>query len=192
MICTAPFGPTPGAPGMLSTESPIKPSKSTTLSAGTPNFFSTQASSHHSIGGTGSLRLTTCEFWRMQTIKGSRTSWHMSLSFETITACRFLSAALSASVPITSSASKPDTRLIGLLFERVNFSKASRQQRGVSASLNDQSRGELATAIVSVVPFFGQSPKARALPYHPAQSSSCANETFEITQRKADDTGASG
>src|SRR6185503_10626644 len=50
MSCTAPFDPMPGAPGMLSIESPMSPSRSTSLSAGTPNLFSTHASSHHSIG----------------------------------------------------------------------------------------------------------------------------------------------
>jgi len=42
----------------------IKPSKSTSLFAGTRIFFSTQASSHHSMAGTGSFRLMTCEFCR--------------------------------------------------------------------------------------------------------------------------------
>src|SRR5438552_1480670 len=91
-------------------------SRSTSLQADTPNFFSTHASSHHSIGGTGSRRLTTCEFCRIETIQGARTSWHMSLSFETMTACNPFAAALMASVPITSSASKPETVIIGMLY----------------------------------------------------------------------------
>ena len=49
--------------------------------------------------------------------------------------------------------------MIGLLFERVNFSKA-RQERGIYASMSDQSRGEFATAVVGVVRFLEQSQKA--------------------------------
>ena len=55
---------------MLSTESPISPSRSTILSGGTPNLFLTHASSHHSTGGTGTLRLTFCEFCRIAMMCG--------------------------------------------------------------------------------------------------------------------------
>ena len=99
------FSPIPGAPGMLSIESPIRPSRSIILSGGTPNLFVTHASSHHSIGGTATLRLTLCEFCRIAMMFGSLTSWQRSLSFDTITACMFLSATFFASVPMTSSAS---------------------------------------------------------------------------------------
>ena len=43
MSCAAPFGPMPGTPGTLSTESPISACTSTILSGVTPNFSITSA-----------------------------------------------------------------------------------------------------------------------------------------------------
>ena len=100
---TDPLSPIPGAPGMLSIESPRSAITSTTFSGGTPSVSITFSRSRTRLSFTG-LRIFTRSF----------TSCIMSLSFETTNTGCPASAAFAASVPITSSASKPCASRIGI------------------------------------------------------------------------------
>ena len=93
---TEPLSPMPGAPGMLSTASPRRAITSMTRSGGTPRTDSTPAGSRTRLSLVG-LRMLTSDV----------TSCIMSLS-ELTTKTRWPSAERrAASVPMTSSASKP-------------------------------------------------------------------------------------
>ena len=71
----APFSPMPGTPLMLSMESPINASTSTTCSGATPNFVLTPSASYHAPSSRGLNTRTPVE---------SSTSWKKSLSPVTI------------------------------------------------------------------------------------------------------------
>ena len=107
---SAVFGPTPATPGTLSDWSPIRPSISMTCSGGTPNFSMTPDSSTISSSFPpfpGRYNLTVGE-----------TSCMKSLSLVTRNVSTFSFSARLASVPITSSASKPGSSTTGTLNAR--------------------------------------------------------------------------
>ena len=95
------FGPHLSTPGMLSTLSPISDSRSITWSGRTPNFSITPASS------------STLPVMVLVSVMPGRTSWAKSLSPVEMVTGMPAACACSASVPITSSASTPDTRRMG-------------------------------------------------------------------------------
>ena len=97
------FGPHFSTPGTLSTVSPISASRSTIWPARTPNLSITAASA--------SIRLPLMVLTRPTP---GRTSWAKSLSPVEMVTARPSPAARSARVPITSSASTPCSRRIGM------------------------------------------------------------------------------
>ena len=95
------LSPTPGTPGMLSTLSPLSARKSITSSGGIPNFVFTPSTSISWFVMV--LIKVTCSF----------TSCAMSLSPVLIRVSIPFSVACLANVPITSSASTPDSTITG-------------------------------------------------------------------------------
>ncbi len=95
------FSPTPGTPGMLSEESPISARKSMISSGGTPYLVTTSS---------GPRMVLVMVLIRV--IPGV-TSCAMSLSPVLINTGRPIFSASRASVPITSSASTPETAIKG-------------------------------------------------------------------------------
>ncbi len=95
------FSPTPGTPGMLSEESPIKARKSMISEGGTPYFVTTSS---------GPRMVLVMVLIRV--ILGV-TSCAISLSPVLISTGRPAFSASRASVPITSSASTPETAMSG-------------------------------------------------------------------------------
>ena len=91
------FSPTPGTPGMLSEESPISARKSIINSGGTPYFATT------SSGPRIVLVMV------LMSVMPGVTSCAISLSPVLISTGRPIFSASRASVPITSSASTPET-----------------------------------------------------------------------------------
>ena len=103
------FGPHLSTPGTLSMASPISASRSTIWPARTPNLSITAASE--------SMRLPLMVLTSATDpapAAGCRTSWAKSLSPVEMVTSRPCAAACSASVPITSSASTPCSRRIGM------------------------------------------------------------------------------
>ena len=92
----APFSPMPGTPFTLSMASPISASVSTTCPGSTPKRSLTPAASYQVPSSRG-----------LKTVISSPTSWKKSLSPVMIATGCPPAAARTASVPITSSASKP-------------------------------------------------------------------------------------
>ncbi len=105
MSLTAVFSPTPGTPGILSMESPIRARRSGICSGATPHFSFTAASSNTTRCPVRASSDSTRTF--------GPTSWSMSLSAVTSTTSTGRSRARSTSVPRTSSASKPGTSRSG-------------------------------------------------------------------------------
>mmetsp|Transcript_103709 Transcript_103709/g.329766 ORF Transcript_103709/g.329766 Transcript_103709/m.329766 type:complete len:346 (-) Transcript_103709:9-1046(-) len=100
--CAAFFGPMPGTPGMLSTESPASAKRSPICSGCTPHRFSTLSTSNQSS------RFCKLEWIRMPL----PASCMRSLSTETMLTLHSFTASL-AYAAMRSSASKPSTALQG-------------------------------------------------------------------------------